>query len=43
VFFHLGEIAERQGDKPKAIQMFERAAENDATLKARERIDALKQ
>lgn len=43
VFFHLGEISEQQGDKAKAIQMFERAVENDATLvQAKERLAALR-
>lgn len=32
VFYFLGEISHRQNDKPKAIQMLERAIENDATL-----------
>jgi len=32
VFLRLGEIAGRLGDKPKAVQMLERALENDPTL-----------
>lgn len=32
VFFQLGVVAERQGDKPKAVQMFERALEGDPGL-----------
>jgi tetratricopeptide (TPR) repeat protein len=32
VFFHLGEISSRQGDKAKAVQMLERALENDPGL-----------
>jgi len=32
VFCYLGEISERQGEKQKAIQMLERAIENDANL-----------
>jgi tetratricopeptide (TPR) repeat protein len=43
VFFFLGEISHKQGDKTKAIQMFERAVETDATLtSAKERIAELK-
>jgi tetratricopeptide (TPR) repeat protein len=32
VFYYLGEISHRQNDKSKAIQMLERAIENDAAL-----------
>jgi tetratricopeptide (TPR) repeat protein len=32
VFLHLGEISSRQGDKAKAVQMLERALENDPNL-----------
>jgi tetratricopeptide (TPR) repeat protein len=32
VFLRLGEISNKQGDKPKAIQMLERAIENDPQL-----------
>ena len=32
VFYYLGEISHRQGEKQKAIQMLERAIENDADL-----------
>jgi len=32
VFLHLGEISNRQGDKAKAVQMLERALENDPNL-----------
>jgi tetratricopeptide (TPR) repeat protein len=32
VFCYLGEISERQGEKQKAIQMLERAIENDPNL-----------
>ncbi len=32
VFLRLGEIAGRLGDKPKAVQMLERALENDPSL-----------
>lgn len=43
VFFFLGEISDRQGDKSKALQMFERALETDSSLtKARERATELK-
>ena len=43
VFHYLGEILLKQNDKPKALQMFERALENDASLsKSRARISELK-
>lgn len=43
VFFYLGEIAAKQGDKPKALQMLERALENEPGLeRARARIAELK-
>ncbi len=43
VFFHLGEISEKQNDRAKAIQMYERAVETDASLvHAKERVTALK-
>jgi golgin subfamily B member 1 len=43
VFYYLGEISHRQGDKPKAIQMLERAIENDVNLvKAKELLSELK-
>ena len=32
VFYYLGEISAKQGDKVKAVQMFERAIENEPTL-----------
>jgi tetratricopeptide (TPR) repeat protein len=32
VFYYLGEISTKQGDKAKAVQMFERAIENDPAL-----------
>ncbi len=32
VFFYLGEISNRQGDRAKAIQMLERSLENDSSL-----------
>jgi tetratricopeptide (TPR) repeat protein len=32
VFYYLGEISAKQGDKAKAIQMLERAIENEPTL-----------
>jgi tetratricopeptide (TPR) repeat protein len=32
VFCYLGEVSAKQGDKPKAVQMFERAIENDPKL-----------
>ena len=43
VFFHLGEILHRQGDKPKAILMLERAVETDAKMaRARDLLAELK-
>lgn len=43
VFFFLGEISEKQNDKGKALQMYERAVESDASLgKAKDRIAELK-
>ncbi len=43
VFFHLGEISLKQNDKTKAMQMLERAIENEATLtKAKELLASLK-
>jgi tetratricopeptide (TPR) repeat protein len=43
VFYYLGEISAKLGDKPKAIQMFERAVENDPALdKARAKLAELK-
>jgi tetratricopeptide (TPR) repeat protein len=43
VFFYLGEISERLGDRPKATQMFERAIENDPShQRARSRLAQLK-
>ncbi|MDF2697981.1 MAG: domain protein putative component of TonB system, partial [Labilithrix sp.] len=32
VFCYLGEISMKQGDKPKAVQMLERAVENEPNL-----------
>lgn len=43
VFFYLGEISEKQGDKVKAVQMLERALENEPTLeRAKTRLSELK-
>lgn len=43
VFFHLGEILHRQGDKTKAILMLERAVETDTKMvKARQLLTELK-
>ncbi len=43
VFFYLGEITMKQGDKPKAIQMYERAIENEAGhAEAKQRLAELK-
>jgi tetratricopeptide (TPR) repeat protein len=44
VFYYLGEISAKQGDKTKAVQMFERAIENDPALeRARTKLTELKQ
>jgi golgin subfamily B member 1 len=43
VFFYLGEISAKQGDKVKAVQMLERAIENEPTLeRAKARLSELK-
>lgn len=43
VFCYLGEISAKQGDKAKALQMFERAIENDPALeRARNKLSELK-
>ncbi len=43
VFYYLGEISAKQGDKAKAVQMFERAIENDPALdRARSKLTELK-
>ncbi len=43
VFFYLGEVSARQGDKTKAVQMLERAVENEPTLeRAKTRLSELK-
>jgi tetratricopeptide (TPR) repeat protein len=43
VFYFLGEISAKQGDKAKAVQMFERAVENEPTLaKAKAKLAELK-
>ncbi len=43
VFFYLGEISSKQGDKPKAVQMLERALENEPSLeRARVKLAELK-
>jgi tetratricopeptide (TPR) repeat protein len=43
VFYYLGEISAKQGDKAKAVQMFERAVENDpALVAARTKLTELK-
>ena len=43
VFYYLGEISAKQGDKAKAVQMFERAIENDPALAlARTKLTELK-
>jgi tetratricopeptide (TPR) repeat protein len=43
VFYYLGEISAKQGDRAKAMQMFERAIENDPALAlARTKLSELK-
>jgi tetratricopeptide (TPR) repeat protein len=43
VFYYLGEISAKQGDKAKAVQMFERAIENDPALeRARSKLSEMK-
>ncbi len=43
VFYYLGEISAKQGDRAKALQMFERAIENDPALeRARSKLTELK-
>jgi tetratricopeptide (TPR) repeat protein len=43
VFYYLGEISAKQGDRLKAVQMFERAIENDPALEsARAKLTELK-
>jgi len=43
VFYYLGEISMKQGDKAKAVQMLERAVENDPNLdRARSMLSGLK-
>jgi tetratricopeptide (TPR) repeat protein len=43
VFYYLGEISAKQGDRPKAMQMFERAIENEPTLeRAKTKLKELK-
>jgi tetratricopeptide (TPR) repeat protein len=43
VFYYLGEISAKQGDKVKAVQMLERAIENEPTLaKAKTKLTELK-
>jgi golgin subfamily B member 1 len=43
VFYYLGEISAKQGDKAKAVQMLERAIENEPTLdRARSKLTELK-
>jgi golgin subfamily B member 1 len=43
VFEYLGVIAEKQGDKAKAIDMYKRALDNDPSrTKAKENLAALK-
>jgi tetratricopeptide (TPR) repeat protein len=43
VFYYLGEISAKQGDKAKAVQMLERAIENEPTLaRAKTKLTELK-
>lgn len=43
VFYYLGEISAKQGDKVKAVQMYERAIENEPTLeRAKQKLSELK-
>jgi tetratricopeptide (TPR) repeat protein len=43
VFYYLGEISAKQGDKQKAVQMLERAIENEPTLdRAKAKLSELK-
>ncbi|MGD0525037.1 MAG: tetratricopeptide repeat protein [Polyangiaceae bacterium] len=43
VFYYLGEISAKQGDRAKAVQMFERAVENDPALdRAKAKLSELK-
>jgi tetratricopeptide (TPR) repeat protein len=43
VFYYLGEISAKQGDRAKALQMLERAIENEPTLeRARTKLTELK-
>jgi tetratricopeptide (TPR) repeat protein len=43
VFYYLGEICAKQGDKQKAVQMLERAIENEPTLdRAKAKLNELK-
>jgi len=43
VFCYLGEISAKQGDKAKAVQMLERAIENEPSLdRARTKLQELK-
>jgi tetratricopeptide (TPR) repeat protein len=43
VFYYLGEISAKLGDRPKAVQMFERSIENDPSMaRARTRLAELK-
>ncbi|MGO9837833.1 MAG: tetratricopeptide repeat protein [Polyangiaceae bacterium] len=43
VFYYLGEISAKQGDTAKAVQMFERAIENDPALeRARSKLSEMK-
>jgi len=42
VFFRLGQIHEQLDEKPKAVQMYERAVQTDGHEEAKARIAALK-
>jgi predicted TPR repeat methyltransferase len=42
VFLRLGEIHEKIGEAPKAVQMYERAIQTDGLSAAKEKLAALK-
>jgi hypothetical protein len=42
VFFQLGQIHEKLDEKPKAVQMYERAVQTDGLEQAKARLAALK-
>jgi len=42
VFFRLGQVHEQLDEKPKALQMYERAVQTDGLEEAKARLAALK-